>query len=266
MRKLLLLAALFPSIAFAGYVPPNDQLGWPPLKESKRFLITLDACSGGINTTGIDEWVNTSTTGAIEEFDGTDIATAPCMVQFDIGAAAGNDASVRTAGTGTFTFAQGTMRFFAYVQETAVSNSAANGYVAIAGFTDADANSGGTAGTDGCFFRYSDNINSGKWQGVCEGANTESTVDTGITYTAGTMRQLAVVVNAAGTSVQFYVDGVATGAAITGANIPTGVGESTGCGMTVAREEGSTADTEPIALDYMACQIDWTTPPWIQVP
>jgi len=56
-------------------------------------------------------------------------------------------------------------------------------------------------------FRYSDNVNSGKWQLVTQGA----TADSGITVNAGQWYILKIVVNAAGTSAEFFIDGVSVG-------------------------------------------------------
>ena len=71
--------------------------------------------------------------------------------------------------------------------------------------------------------RYSDNVNSGKFLGVCRTASSETTVDTGITVAANTWYRVGALMNSNATSAQFYVDGVATGAAIT-TNIPTNTG------------------------------------------
>jgi hypothetical protein len=68
--------------------------------------------------------------------------------------------------------------------------------------------------------RYSDNVNSGKFLGVCRSASSETTVDTGITVVANTWYRVGALMNANATSAQFYVDGVATGTAVT-TNIPT---------------------------------------------
>lgn len=73
-------------------------------------------------------------------------------------------------------------------------------------------------------FRYTHSVVSGHWQGVCRSNSVETTVDTGVAaYVSPGIQiyKLSFIVNVAGTSVQFYVDDVATGSAIT-TNIPTG--------------------------------------------
>jgi hypothetical protein len=78
---------------------------------------------------------------------------------------------------------------------------------------------GGSAPSDAVMFRYTDSVNSGKWEGVCIASSVESTVDTGITADTS-WHTFEFEVNAAATSVQFYIDGAATGAPVT-THIPT---------------------------------------------
>ena len=72
--------------------------------------------------------------------------------------------------------------------------------------------------TNGIYFRYTHGSSSGNWELRCANASTTTTRDTGIAAIAGWVR-LGFVINAAGTSVQAYVNGAAAGAAIT-TNIP----------------------------------------------
>lgn len=75
---------------------------------------------------------------------------------------------------------------------------------------------------NGCYFTYSDIINSGNWQFNCTNASSTTSVDTGIAASTSWVK-LGFVMNAAGTSAQAYVNGSAAGSAIT-TNIPTGNG------------------------------------------
>lgn len=73
---------------------------------------------------------------------------------------------------------------------------------------------------DGLYFTYSDNVNSGKWvinasaSSVSTTANTNSTVDT-------SWHMYKIIVNAAGTSASFYIDGVQVANSPIATNIPT---------------------------------------------
>jgi hypothetical protein len=78
---------------------------------------------------------------------------------------------------------------------------------------------GGSAPSDAVMFRYTHSVNSGKWEGVCVASSTETAIDTGISADTS-WHTFEFEVNAAATSVQFYIDGVATGSAVT-TNIPT---------------------------------------------
>lgn len=75
------------------------------------------------------------------------------------------------------------------------------------------------AQADGIYFEYVEGT-SNFWRMVCAKDNTRTETDTDITVAADTWYELAFVVNAAGTSVEFFIDGVSKGTVTT--NIPTG--------------------------------------------
>jgi len=72
---------------------------------------------------------------------------------------------------------------------------------------------------NGVYFEYSDNINSGNWVGKTASASSRTTLNSSIAATAA-YHNLSIVIDAAGTSCEFFVDGVSAGAAIT-LTIPT---------------------------------------------
>lgn len=73
--------------------------------------------------------------------------------------------------------------------------------------------------TDGIYFTYTDSVNTGNWTLNCASGSTTTSVDTGSAVTAAWQR-LGWVLNAAGTSVQAYLNGSPIGVPIT-TNIPT---------------------------------------------
>jgi hypothetical protein len=92
-----------------------------------------------------------------------------------------------------------------------------NRFVVYAGFGDTFL----TADyVDGVYFRYSDNLQAGNWEIATASNSTRTQSDSGIAVAAATWYNLAAVVNAAGTSVEFFIDGVSVGTITT--NIPTG--------------------------------------------
>ena len=73
----------------------------------------------------------------------------------------------------------------------------------------------------GITFEYADNENGGRWQAITHDG-VETSTDTGITVAANTWYKLEIIVNAAGTSVEFFIDDVSV--AVNTTNIPTGTG------------------------------------------
>lgn len=79
---------------------------------------------------------------------------------------------------------------------------------------------GGITPNNGIYFTYSDNLNSGNWQIVCSKAGVGTTT-TNTSTAAGTgYVNLGIIINAAGNSVEFTIDGSSVGTIAT-ANIPT---------------------------------------------
>lgn len=96
-----------------------------------------------------------------------------------------------------------------------LSNST-NRYVLQFGLSDITATS---TPNNGIFINYSDNVNSGQWQGVCRKTSTPSTLNSTTAVTTG-WHNAQIIVNAAATSVSFNMDGVSLGTAVA-TNIPT---------------------------------------------
>lgn len=103
---------------------------------------------------------------------------------------------------------------------------------------------------NGCMFRYSDTINSGKWQGYCAIAGTSSVCDTGMTMTAGNWYNLQMTVNAAATQATFTAtDGSGSTSSCASpitSNIPTTV---TALSNGIYKTAGSTSRT--LNVDYI---------------
>ncbi len=74
----------------------------------------------------------------------------------------------------------------------------------------------------GITFEYQDDQNGGRWQAICDDApGVETSVDTGVLVVASVYYFLEIVVNAAGTSVEFFIDSVSVATIVT--NIPSGL-------------------------------------------
>jgi hypothetical protein len=90
-----------------------------------------------------------------------------------------------------------------------------NRYGINVGFGDSQ---GGLGQSNGVYFSYSDNVNSGDWQIVTSAASTKTTTSTAVAVTTG-WHNAQVLVNAAATSAVFTMDGTVLGTITT--NIPS---------------------------------------------
>jgi hypothetical protein len=146
------------------------------------------------------------------------------------------------------------VRFGAWVKTPPALSDGSQRYEVFAGLTDTVAAQ--TGATDAVVIHYQDTINSGKWE-LVNSTNTSQTVrDTGITVVQATWYFLEVEVNAAGTSVQAYIDGVAAGAALT-TTIPTTSARVLGADVGIVKTIGTTASVAQLDAFYLEC--DFTT-------
>lgn len=106
---------------------------------------------------------------------------------------------------------------FMEINLIAVASDATDRYTVRLGFGDNDAGEP----TDGVYFRYVDNVNSGRWQCVTRagGVETGSATDSGVALDTANYVKFEIIINAGATSVDFLINGsvVATNTA----NIPS---------------------------------------------
>jgi hypothetical protein len=126
-------------------------------------------------------------------------------------------------GAGGLLLANGAVTVEAVVQIDVLSNGT-DTYTLVVGLND---NLAGAIGTDVVAFRYTHSENSGNWTCVTRNNSTETTLDSGVAAVAGGSTGVAVatnwvnlrfIVNAAATSVTYYVNGTSVGSIAT--NIP----------------------------------------------
>jgi hypothetical protein len=100
---------------------------------------------------------------------------------------------------------------------------------------------------DGCYFRQVDNVNSGNWQCVTRASGTETVINTSVAGSTSDIT-LRLVVDSAGSSVTFYINGSSQGANTT--NIPTSAFIGLAIAAGVVKSVGSTA--RGVWLDYVS--------------
>lgn len=72
--------------------------------------------------------------------------------------------------------------------------------------------------TSGIYFQYTDTVNSGNWQIVCNNASVSTVTNTSVAASTG-FHNYGISINAAGTSVEFFIDHILVGTITT--NFPT---------------------------------------------
>lgn len=159
--------------------------------------------------------------------------------------------SLQQGGLGTFPFKLGGGALtLNWVTNIVTLSTGTNRYTLIVGLTDV---TGGVDETNGVYFKYSDNVNSGNWQIITANGGVRTTTNTAVAASTG-WHNLQISVNAAASSVTFTIDGVAQTAIVT--NIPTAAITPT---WSVNVSAGSLA-TDSLEIDLMYLTYTLTTP------
>jgi len=124
-----------------------------------------------------------------------------------------------------------------------------NSFAFRVGFGD----SNGADMTDGVYFELTQA--SANWQCATSSNSTRTKTSSGVAAVAATWVRLKVVVNAAGNSAKFYING--TLVVTTATNIPTSAGRELGIATNIVKSAGTTARTAQI--DYAQAKILITT-------
>jgi hypothetical protein len=160
--------------------------------------------SDGSNWTNTSSGAGATFTNSNYGIDSTERAQGVVTCQTGT-TAAGISTTYR--GNNTYGVLFGIGHFFKLRMRNALpilSTAGVQAYTAYIGFGD-------TFGTgdmaNGCYFKYTDSVNGGKWQCVTAKASVRTANDSGIL--ADTLYSIfEIQVNAAGTSVAFYINGV----------------------------------------------------------
>jgi hypothetical protein len=118
------------------------------------------------------------------------------------------------------------------------------------GFSDTTA--AGEA-VDGAYFRYRDDVNSGRWECVTRSNSVETVTDSGITVDTQ-YHDYDIEINDTATSVVFKIDGAIVATILT--NIPTGSARLTGSMIKIEKSLGITQRN--LYVDYFSMQFIFT--------
>lgn len=135
----------------------------------------------------------------------------------------------------------GDCSIFWCVQIPTLSDNTNNRFNTYSGFIDNE----GSESDNGVYFSYTDNVNSGRWECVTASGGSRTRTDSGVTVTTSFF-SLKAVINAAASSVDFYINGTLVATNTT--NIPT----SNACGPGSSIINNGVANTSPVyRLDCM---------------
>ncbi|MGL4490547.1 MAG: hypothetical protein ACRCU5_14005, partial [Rhizobiaceae bacterium] len=213
-----------------------------------RFYAFTD-CLAAVNT---PEWsFAVSGTGAAHTAIDFPVQNSIGAIQSALGTIATNRTSITSPVFTALELGQGAAKFVSRLRLLTLSD-ATNTWTLRTGFIDSST----AESTDGVFFRYTNGVNTGKFQAVTRSNNVETAVDTGITAALTTTYKMEVEVNAAGTSAVFKINGTVVATIAT--NIPTGNGREVGYGLFVLRSVGTVAVNSYI-VDYLLADVTFTT-------
>jgi hypothetical protein len=141
----------------------------------------------------------------------------PGIIRFNSGTNSNGASQLRTNAF-KWLPGEGILRFTSFVKITTLSD-ATNEFLVIAGLGTAASNATATF-DDGMYFEYDRAVHGdNNWRAVTENSTTRTVVDTGVVVVAGGLTLLEFELNAAASSVEFFIDG--SSVATTTTNIPS---------------------------------------------
>jgi len=209
----------------------------------------------GSNSVGLGalNWINNTSGGTISYLQG--ISGYPGIYRLSsAGGATNRSELVLNASTSVLLFGDGEYTIEWMVRVPKLSDATDEFRIGI-GFNGAI----GGAPSNGVLFTYTHSVNSGNWTIEADDAAGTTTADSGTAVVAGTWYRLGIVVNAAATSVAYYINGVETSNSPLTTNIPDGATEYTQPLSYIKNLAGTAADRH-LDLDYCYMKIDLTTP------
>lgn len=173
---------------------------WTDFTDDDRGTLTASSNAGG----GSGQGVVSSSTGVN--------STENCIGVVDQVTGTGTTARASLTSAGNLRLGSQSLIFQDRSALSALSDGT-NTYTSYSGFID---NTGAGDMTDGCYFRYTHSVNSGRWEAVVAAAGVRTPADTGISPSATVNQILEIRSNQDGTSVTFYIDGTLVATHTTG--------------------------------------------------
>lgn len=222
-----------------------------------RFLDDLPAETSTTATPGEVCIESNTGTSAASSLQATAAANRTGVIRSTSGTTATGRADLLCQANNTILVGEGSIVFETAVNVATLSNGT-DRYSLHAGLFD---NTTAVTHTDAVQFVYDEGGTvtgcsaSANWQMYTASNSTRTCTATSTAVSAGSWTRLTLVVNAAGTSAEWFVNGTSVGTVST--NIPTGSARVTGMGSMLLKSAGTTART--VDFDYFLTVIDLTT-------
>jgi hypothetical protein len=226
----------------------NRKTSFLNMMGGRGYAVMAEECwnAAGL-TSGMGSSVNGGGTLA------NDVAEAAHPGTFLASVTSANDfAILDSAYANAIKWGAGKWRFLAIVQTPSSLSDGTHTYEIRAGFNDGGAGNG----NDMVMFFYSHGTVSGNWAMVTrDNSGSTTTTDSGTAVATSTWYALEGETNADQTAVQFYINGVAAGAAVT-AGLGT-AGNGTKLHFSFMKTLGTSART--MKIDFLGCYFEPTT-------
>jgi hypothetical protein len=217
---------------------------------ARKHIHFIDEFFGDSATGGVNFQTSTSGTGSTV----TNLGIAELSVyggwQCATGTTTTGRAGLLSGNSNSFSLGQGPVVFEGKLRVATLSTAGEEFIVAI-GFYDSTSN----APVDACRFVYN-RLSSVNWQ-IQTTSNSVTTTNTSTTAVDTGWHRFKIEVNAAGTSVSFYIDGTQVANSPVTTNIPVGAGRELTVMIGIYKSAGSTSRT--LNMDYVVFDYDLTT-------
>jgi len=226
-----------------------------PVDPTAQAIIYDDFLVDGsiANLIGAYNWKTVASgTNAAVTVSSTSSNTHPGVISMAKGSTTNGYAMVRAAANAeSIVKGNGEISCEWLVQTPAIAGDVSDNYIIYAGLANGAAN--GNEPTSGAYFIYNYATSSGKWVGKTALSSSYTSVVSSTTVATSTWYLLKVVINAAGTSIEFFINGTSIGTSTT--NLPTAALAPI-CGI---NNTAATAAGAAILADYVKLVFTFTT-------
>ena len=224
-----------------------------PVDPSAYFVLFDDfPVSNSISGFGTNNLRSYSTGTAAALTYGTATAAHPGVITLETGTDTTGTAWLRDSGTVNGVVLGGGETTIAWHLRTPAGLSdGTDTYTLYAGLGNGA--SSGAEPTDGVYFLYTHGTNSGNWVGKTANSSTRTSVNSNLAVVAPAWVTLQATVNAAASSVEFFVNGVSIGTSST--NIPT----SPVLGPVVGITKSAGISGKNFLVDWVKLNVTFTT-------